>query len=64
MIYNSQPLYLLDRKEELEALHAGAYRLMFTTENGRETSRILCSCLNGQPEKGEFTRGHFKRGVE
>lgn len=64
VIYNSQPLYLLDRKEELEALHAGAYRLMFTTENGRETSRILCSCLNGQPEKGEFTRGHFKRGVE
>ena len=64
VIYNSQPLYLLDRKEELEALHAGAYRLMFTTENGRETSRILCSCLTGQPEKGEFTRGHFKRGVE
>ena len=64
IIYNSQPLYLLDRKDELSALHAGAYRMMFTTEDGRETMRILMQYLTGQAEKGEFTRGHFKRGVE
>ena len=64
IIYNSQPLYLLDRKEELNALHTGVYRMMFTTEDGRETMRILMQYLTGQAGKGEFTRGHFKRGVE
>lgn len=64
MIYNSQPLYLLDRKAEVEALGAGACRMMFTTEKGKETGELLKRWITGTPWNGEFTRGHFKRGVE
>ena len=64
MIYNSQPLYLLDRKAEVETLGAGACRMMFTTEKGKETRELLERWITGTPWTGEFTRGHFKRGVE
>ena len=64
MIYNSQPLYLLDRKAEVETLGAGACRMMFTTEKGKETRELMERWITGTPWNGEFTRGHFKRGVE
>lgn len=64
VIYNSQPLYLLDKKDELESLGAGAYRLMFTTESKNETRKVLEQWLTGASCEASFTRGHFKRGVE
>lgn len=64
VIYNSQPLYLLDQMEELSKLGAGAYRIMFTTEKAKETEQVLSGWLGAAKPQTEFTRGHFKRGVE
>ena len=67
MIYNSEPLYLLDCAEEWKTMDLKALRLQFTIENEKETRRILESCLTESlsvnPLKS-FTRGHFRRGVE
>ena len=38
--------------------------MMFTTEKGKETRELLERWITGTPWNGEFTRGHFKRGVE
>lgn len=64
VIFNSQPLYLLDQMETVRSLGAGAYRIMFTTEDAAEVRQILNNWMDGSRLKTDFTRGHFKRGVE
>ncbi len=71
VVYNSAPLYLLDLREEWQKEGLAGIRLQFTIENEREMRRILDSCLEdllrGLPAANplkEFTRGHFRRGVE
>ena len=71
VIYNSVPLVLLDQDREIKALHPAAVRLDFTVETGTEAlktaelyiGRYLHGIQADMPWK-EFTRGHFKRGVE
>lgn len=71
VIYNSSPLSLLDQEKEVKRLNPEGYRLHFTLETEKEASEILQSFLNHYyfnkndlfPGK-DFTRGHFKRGVE
>jgi len=70
-IYNSAPLSLLGLGEEVGRLSPSSLRLQFTIESREETKAVIqCfakEMLYGQkaelPYK-EFTRGHFKRGVE
>ncbi|MEY8352368.1 DUF3656 domain-containing protein [Lachnospiraceae bacterium 54-53] len=70
-IYNSAPLSLLGLEETVKGLFPSALRLQFTTENRERTEAVLRSFADGflhgknrkLPEE-EFTRGHFKRGVE
>jgi hypothetical protein len=50
--------------EAIASLGAGTFRLMFTTENADEVCLILENWMNGAKPQMEFTRGHFKRGVE
>ncbi len=70
VIYNSVPLYMADKMEDVRALHPHAVRLMFTTETGEETARVIKAyqdALSGRvPGKADdrITRGHFYRGVE
>lgn len=64
VIFNSQPLYLFDQMETVHALGAGAYRIMFTTEHAKEVRQVLKNWMDGSLLKTDFTRGHFKRGVE
>lgn len=74
VIYNSLPLLLFGQAEELKKMHYKAYRLAFTTESKKEVEQILRLCEKGfvreeQTNKkdslgGEFTYGHYKRGVE
>ena len=64
VIYNSQPVYLLDQWEELRRLGVGAFRISFTTEKKEETEQILQAFLERKKPEKDFTRGHFKRGVE
>lgn len=71
VIYNSEPLYLADCRSEWNGLDLEAVRLQFTIENEKGMRRILDTCLPALTEGRaadnplqEFTRGHFKRGVE
>ncbi|MCD8364139.1 MAG: U32 family peptidase [Lachnospiraceae bacterium] len=64
IIYNSQPLYLFDEMERVCALGCGAVRILFTTEDAKETEAVLDAWLCRRKWDGEFTRGHLKRGVE
>lgn len=69
-IYNSSPLSLLGERQRVLELGPSAIRLAFTGEDSRETARILGSFADGfllgqEAEiSGDFTKGHFRRGVE
>ena len=70
VIYNSSPLSLLQEKEAIDRLGPRSLRLMFTTEDREEAKAVLRAFagrfLRGEEAvlSGDFTRGHFKRGVE
>lgn len=61
IIYNSVPIGLFQNIDELEALGFCGYRISFTTESPKEIENIL---LNYKNLKSNYTKGHFKRGVE
>lgn len=70
-IYNSSPLCLLDCVEDVKRLNPGYLRLMFTTETEQEAKRMVQEYsdvfLHQQTSKFEpndFTRGHYRRGIE
>lgn len=69
-IYNSAPLSLLKEKKRIDELGPARLRLSFTTEEEERVSEVLCAFadtfLHGRETElfGEFTRGHFRRGVE
>ncbi|MCD3244579.1 U32 family peptidase [Clostridium botulinum C] len=65
-IYNSTPINLIANLDEIKAANINIFRLEFLSEDYDETLNILESFKN-QRFKGDFknyTRGHFKRGVE
>ncbi len=71
IIYNSKPLFLLQEWEELKQM--GYYRMLvqFTIENKQETQallELLQDAVKGNEINGiqmeNYTRGHWKRGVE
>lgn len=64
VIFNSQPLWLMDQMELLRSLGAGAYRIMFTTEDAQTVRSVLDGWMEERRPQSDFTRGHFKRGVE
>lgn len=69
-IYNSSPLSLLKEKKQIDILKPKVLRLAFTSESGVRTKEVLDAYVktflrNETAElEGEFTRGHFRRGVE
>ena len=72
-IYNTAPLILFPYRKELEKMGIHAYRISFTTEQGPQVKQILHLYekifLNGEKSlqelyTGEYTGGHYKRGVE
>lgn len=70
-IYNPSPLSLTGCKKDVEILNLDGLRMKFTIETGEETLELLKAFLEGGLEEGEktgavkdFTRGHFRRGVE
>lgn len=70
-IYNPSPLSLLGQEKLISRLHPGALRLAFTMETPEQTKQILDAFadrfLHGEDTRDplkDFTRGHFKRGVE
>ena len=70
-IYNTAPLSLLGLSDTVSSLSPASLRLQFTTEGPRETETIVKAFsdefLRGKKAEinlPEFTRGHFKRGIE
>lgn len=72
-IYNTAPLILFPYRKELEKMGIHAYRISFTTEQGSQVKQILhlyekifLNWENSLQElyTGEYTGGHYKRGVE
>lgn len=70
-IWNGVPLSLHGLKAELAGLNPTSLRLHFTVEKKEEIKRIIGTFyeeLNDLPiscpMRGDFTRGHYKRGVE
>lgn len=70
-IYNESPLSLLGLSGEAARLSPAAYRIILTLEDRETAKRVLRSFyeeyMEGKrqdPPSGNFTRGHFKRGVE
>ncbi len=70
VIYNSKPLYMADRIADIKNLQIEGLRLSFTLEN-YETCCIIIEeyqkALQGKTVKapqGDFTRGHFYRGMQ
>ncbi len=69
-IYNESPMSLLGLAEEVERFQPSVLRLNFTIEDRAETENILAA-FHAEYMEGKkaaplvnFTRGHFKRGVE
>lgn len=70
-IYNESPLSLLGLSGEAARLSPEAYRIILTLEDRETAKRVLRTFyeeyMEGKrqdPPSGNFTRGHFKRGVE
>ena len=71
IIYNCEPLSLLNSREEVRRISPESLRLCFTFEEREKVRQILSDavsvfCRGGQPERREnsYTKGHLKRGVE
>ncbi|MDD6037923.1 MAG: U32 family peptidase [bacterium] len=73
VIYNSMPMMLFDNvtRGEIDAINPESMRIDFTVESPKRVIEILdcykAFVLEGileHAQSGEFTRGHFKRGVE
>lgn len=70
-IYNTNPLSLLSQREEAEKLHVKAVRLQFTVETEAEVKRVVTAFADSfireraaEEPMADYTRGHFRRGVE
>lgn len=63
IIYNSVPVMLAKYEEELIRSGINNFRWSFTIETPDEISKLLDSFENHQIN-GDFTNGHYKRGVE
>lgn len=71
IISNSAPLMLHDEAQRVQNLHPESVRLIFSKETEREVRELLDLYIRAYHRgeavtaaAGEFTRGHFKRGVE
>ncbi|MGN0350500.1 MAG: DUF3656 domain-containing protein [Roseburia sp.] len=73
VLYNTVPLALFGAQKELRNAGIRKFRLMFTIENEDQMKQILeCYESSRRQEKidlssalkGDYTKGHFKRGVE
>ena len=70
-VYNSSPLHLLDCQDEVRELSPASVRLMFTTEDA-DTAKALVAAYHdvykmykkADYKLEDFTRGHYRRGIE
>ena len=59
IIYNSVPIFIADKLNEIEKCGISHGRLIFTTETKEETENIIKAYLHKKPLNIKFTRGKF-----
>ncbi len=64
VIYNSSVYSMIGMRETESLTDFKAHILSFTTETVEETAKVLEAYKNNTPLKGNYTRGHIRRGVE
>ena len=70
VIYNAKPVYMADRLDEVQEIGVDSLRMCFVDEGYDkvcQTIREYQEALAGkkvQPPNGNFTRGHFYRGMQ
>lgn len=65
LIYNGLPLSLLDCQKEIKEMNPEQIRLHFVNESVNEAEQIINDFIRGKKKTQQnFTRGHFKRGIE
>ena len=71
VIYNTVPLSLLGQAGAVKRMHPSVLRLQFTIETAEQIGAVIDAYAaeflhdrQDNPPLGDFTRGHFKRGVE
>lgn len=62
-IYNSKPLYMADKLDEIPKDGVTSFKFIFTVETEDEIKKIADNYKNACESKLDFTRGHFYRGV-
>ena len=58
-LYNSVPIFMADKLEEVEKSGVSHARLIFTTETDDEIRKIISAHVKGEAIKISFTRGKF-----
>ena len=65
VIYNTVPTLLLNDINKIQSNNVYNFRLMFTVEDSKQTKEILSYFETSSLKRnGEYTNGHYKRGVE
>ena len=65
VIYNTVPTLLLNDINKIQSNNVYNFRLMLTVEDSKQTKEILSYFENSSLKRnGEYTNGHYKRGVE
>lgn len=64
IMYNQIPFYVADKRDEIKTVGTSGVRFMFTVESKKETEDILTRYRKEQTLEGEFTRGHWKKGIK
>ena len=71
ILYNCEPLSLLNSVEEVRRIHPESLRLSFTFESRERVRQVLsdavfafCRGKKAERQAGGYTKGHLKRGVE
>ena len=62
-VLNSKPVYMADKLSEIEKAGISVGILQFTVESAQECREVIKAYRLGNASDGEFTRGHFYRGV-
>lgn len=70
-IYNTSPLYIIDKTKEIGALKPASIRLVLTQEDKNMAELVIEDAIKAYADNNmvenslkDFTRGHFLRGVE
>lgn len=64
-ILNSQPLNLIEEKEELQKLGVKSFRVEFRDESKKDVKNVIKMIRNEiEIDSKKYTKGHYRRGIE